>query len=108
MPESNVEVNSFIQESEKILEKYRHEVDALLERGQKSFEKDHAKIGIAFGILMIIIPLILSIFREPDAFSITALAWGAVIMSLSLIIRYKSTKNHLAVGELIINLEKIR
>lgn len=83
-------------------------LDQLLSRLQDRLSRDYTNIPIAIGTLMVIGGFFHVFFRGEFIFSLTALIWGALILSLTLFFRYRINEHLTKFGETLIKLDHDR
>lgn len=74
------------------LEATHDRIEAMLEKQQAALQKDYVRIGIALGATMVGLGMVLMIVGIPFAFSLTGMVWGAIVTSLSLILRHRGRR----------------
>jgi len=74
------------------LEATHDRIETMLEQQQAALQKDHARIGLVLGATMVVTGMVLMIAGIPFAFSLTGMVWGAIVASLSLILRHRGRR----------------
>ncbi len=83
-------------------------LDQLLSRLQDRLSRDYTNIPITIGTLMVIGGFVHIFFRGEFIFSLTALIWGALIVSLTLYFRHRITEHLTKFGESLVKLDRDR
>lgn len=83
-------------------------LDQLLSRLQDRLAQDYTHIPIALGTLMVLGGFAHIFFRGEFIFSLAALIWGAIILSLTLFFRYRISQNLTKFGASLVKLDQDR
>jgi hypothetical protein len=83
-------------------------LDSLLSRLQERLSRDYTHIPIAIGTLMVLGGFLHIYFRGEFIFSLTALIWGALILSLTLFFRYRIIGHLTKFGDALVKLDQDR
>lgn len=83
-------------------------LDQLITRLHDRLARDYTHIPIIISTCMIIGGFLHISFKEEFIFSLTAMIWGALIFSLTLIFRYRISQNLTKFGESLVKLDQDR
>ncbi|MFT5368584.1 MAG: hypothetical protein ACI8V2_003550 [Candidatus Latescibacterota bacterium] len=83
-------------------------LNQLISRLQDRLSRDYTNIPITIGILMITGAFLHIFLRGEFIFSLTAMVWGSIILSLTLFFRYRITGHLTRFGESLVKLDKDR
>lgn len=83
-------------------------INRLLEEGQRSLRTDYGKIPLYVGVAMMLGGFLHIMVTGEFSFSLTALVWGSIILTIGLLLRYKSATRQVDYGHLLIQLDRQR
>ena len=83
-------------------------IDRLLEEGQSRLGRDYGAIPVYVGIAMMLGGFLHIMVLGEFSFSLTAMVWGSIILTVGLILRNKAGSRHLEYGRLLITLDRQR
>jgi len=83
-------------------------LDELLSRLQDRLARDYTNIPIIIGSCMVLGGFFHIFFKSEFIFSLTAMVWGSIILSLPLFFRYRITGHLTKFGESLIKLDQDR
>ena len=83
-------------------------INRLLEEGQRSLRTDYGKIPIYVGVAMMLGGFLHIMVTGEFSFSLTAMVWGSIILTVGLLLRYKAATRQVDYGCLLIKLDRQR